>query len=1240
MVSHGFGDILAIDFLPGLAEPTIVILHSNPNNGRGGLAWSGRMAHGSSSCRTPLTLTAISVSISQQRSVVLWTLKDNMPVDTWDIKAHPSNGCLVIGVNEVVYVDNGGQLRAALAVNGWVRATASSSLLSKVQKIREDIHENDSSLALLYQKATKNSSPSFMQPNPSPLPKLSIQLDGSRLVFVGPNVAMVSLRDGSLFTLEIHERTAVSLTRGLPFHKCHNVLSMAPAGKKIGALGMISTLSYVPIARLSGEEKLELDLKNFESLRMLLLSSVKKEEGGDDMYHILQSKFQSANNPTPYSMGILFAGSRFGDSSLMIYGMKENVPFLPWNDEKPSDSTNDPSGLGKRKLGADQKIEDSASLKRETKMKSEEDISLSDDNMTEEQILEREEEMLYDPLPTSSMEHDVATPQVVSDDEMEQKHTILGVRPSFITRPQIRSMAILESMQALDTLTGLGPIGPGCKGPLACSLPNPSDLFKTRLPGTQLTTVGSSTQIHPCGYDTSGGLAILHCPGMNHASTILNEIDCKNIDSVFSSAGYVFLTLDTGGCLTLREKSSKERHIKEETNSDTSGILLEEVDVSSWRHEGTKLSEGNVFKSSIDITSLFSSGSIFFVREHQFLPSMDRPSSVILALYEGKHMIFLVSSENDKNSMIIDYHQTVGLNSMHESTNADAVSMRSFSVMENLDGGRVDDFSCACLWDDDTMSIISVTHDLDGWKVIEAYLPPNIHHSTLDNTASDNEDEVAQFYHSTRIVACDLLSASESLFPPIVETRDSLMDLTKVESSAGSPLDLDFTQDDADLYADDDAIKIRFAPSNAEANIRNDIAPCRYNTLGGFVSGAGLSQRRGNYLVICYQSGRVDVFDLLKLKISCADTAVFHVQRTDLIAACVWSAQGCSLGVPCLSPHHLYSESPKFNKVHISEIKFFFTGPSCNRFSDDSWFLLRSLCLVIETSAGDLNLYTAKTSNSGILEFIRVPLNMISRISKEEGRHATKLKRKGISNQNVKNGYLRKNRLHRFYSISGNDGLFAATARPIWIISERGAPYALYHRLRYAAPAGGRPLPLAGFCSDFKFHLNECQSNCFITLHERIGRVGSQRLTFHSNLSDVFGSHGLLPGGNVSIQKIPLGVTVRKIVFIDDVSISSVTHPIYALLVSRETNKDQSHLHDDSYHAIDRRKAKEEREKEKVRRQVEADLGGFDVEQEWVEDIERDDVFEVETRYGRAPTIPSKVYEVWVCRFQFLLIHN
>ena len=107
-------------------------------------------------------------------------------------------------------------------------------------------------------------------------------------------------------------------------------------------------------------------------------------------------------------------------------------------------------------------------------------------------------------------------------------------------------------------------------------------------------------------------------------------------------------------------------------------------------------------------------------------------------------------------------------------------------------------------------------------------------------------------------------------------------------------------------------------------------------------------------------------------------------------------------------------------------------------------------------------------------------------------------------------------------------------------------------------------------------------------------------------------------------------MTVRQVQFIDDASVSSAARPLYALLISREIEVDQGLLDDDGLSPEERQKIKDEKDKEKTLRQVEADLGGFDVEQEWVEEIERDNYFEVDTTLGRAPPLPKRVFEVWL----------
>ncbi len=179
-----------------------------------------------------------------------------------------------------------------------------------------------------------------------------------------------------------------------------------------------------------------------------------------------------------------------------------------------------------------------------------------------------------------------------------------------------------------------------------------------------------------------------------------------------------------------------------------------------------------------------------------------------------------------------------------------------------------------------------------------------------------------------------------------------------------------------------------------------------------------------------------------------------------------------------------------------------------------------------------------------------------------------------------------------------------------------------------------------------------------VPFHSFVGCILNTFL-FMSSLSDIFAPYGLLPGGGLSIQKIPMGVTVRHIEvisveiieldyfenqplkkffsdvpvcfqFIDDASISTTSRPMYILVVSREIEVQQSHLNDDGLSLEERQRIRDEREKARTQKQVEADLGGFDIEQEWVEEIEREDCFEIDLQLGLAPPMKERKYEVWL----------
>ena len=128
---------------------------------------------------------------------------------------------------------------------------------------------------------------------------------------------------------------------------------------------------------------------------------------------------------------------------------------------------------------------------------------------------------------------------------------------------------------------------------------------------------------------------------------------------------------------------------------------------------------------------------------------------------------------------------------------------------------------------------------------------------------------------------------------------------------------------------------------------------------------------------------------------------------------------------------------------------------------------------------------------------------------------------------------------------------------------------------------------------------------------------------------DLTGSHGIIPGGGYFVEKLHMGVTVRKVQFIDNPAICG-SRPLYAMLVSREYEEDASALNDDGLSQEERDQTADEKERAKIQRQVEADLGGFDVEQEWVEEVEREDCFRVESELGGAPPIPKTAFSVWI----------
>ncbi len=1062
-VSHGFGDILSSAFLNGYTEPVVTLLHSNPYR-CDGRSCPERLGHNSSSTRNPLTLTAVSVSVAQCRSVILWSLCDAMPSDALALYQHPKGGVLVVCVNEILYVDCSGKILCCVAVNGWVRSTASSVVRPK-SGFRSGI----------------------MQPNPSPLQKLSIQLDGCRLTFLDKSLAILSLRNGTLYSLQIHEKETVTYQN---FGSGNMCLSLSPIGKKVGGLGMISALAAIPLSGASSLGALFDSRSKLPHLKKEVQSNndgtKRKEEDSDT---------GKESNSRSLCMGLVFAGSRMGDSTLMMYGVKDNVKLVSDEDNREMDKhtttaskieENETAVQIKRKkeeagLNKDGDSQLSGKKARLNTGDSNDLQLVSEDETTlsEEELLSREEEILYEEDPDHGSNRTILKSQ-------KSENIALPGHGKQIHRPQIHSLSIFHHVKVLDSLTGLGPLGPGCEGPIACDLASPNSL------STSLNSsvgIGSTMKIHPCGYGASGGLAIVTSPGLNYGSTIVSEADCRGMGSIYhcSQFGLVILAKKeiNSGCMVLKSLRNKSSGTNE----------LVEVELESLLNDDGSYMEASV-PTFFNVKDVLTRMTILSVGEFMLRKQSKVESYLLFAAQYGESFALVILSGQDSGKLTIAHTHIIG--SCDEIVSVERREMMSFSFSEKLnnrDSKPTQSFLVGCVWSSGLASVFSIGKKNEStWEVQER----------LFNCCENERDQ--------SIVAIDMFSIASNVFQSDEQVNGKTNSIEANQNPGDGGVYEVFDEDDLELYGKDlgcgivNDLQCQENQKQSKAN-HTQIPPFRYNTLGGYISGANLSESNESVIAICRQSGQLQIFNLNEL--FKAPDFVQTLTTEQIEEALLWnSTAGCGHGMPRLSPNvqaaSPYENSNTAENIVVSEFKFFFCGPSITleseKLGQKDLSILRSLCLLVLTNLGDVYLYSgSRSKQSNCVVFDRVSLRVVTRQSKEEQRHRNKLRRKGMVVDDGESGAYKDSKLHRYFSISGQDGLFSATSRPLWFLSERGAPVALNHRLRHSAPAGGATVPICGFCSGLTRGSSKKTRNVgFVTVHERIGRVGSQRLTLFS----------------------------------------------------------------------------------------------------------------------------------------------
>ena len=649
-----------------------------------------------------------------------------------------------------------------------------------------------------------------------------------------------------------------------------------------------------------------------------------------------------------------------------------------------------------------------------------------------EVILQREEDALYAPTEEDEgVELITEFPDVIppsSDEEMDESAETHGgtVAVKKRSRPRLAKLSVVRSVTSMDTLTALGPVGAGCEGPLSTACAADTESIVTPNLSTPL---GSTVRIFPCGYGSSGGLALVTVPGRDDRS-ILGEADCLNAQCIFSLPSHGLLLLGMAGSSTENGVSVLRMRRAEGPNE---GVELAEVNLEEWCSKKKQKKKSKfVLESPI---------SIF--RDNTLLQAADLGEDGFVVLVKGRDdsepRYSVVLFAEDDGTLITKHDY-----SLLDSTDLSLGSMRSATPMisHKQSGTSVVTFGCTWTSGKATVSTIGAS------GLFETHTIECTEESHMIKTEHEADDE--HYYESDKIHAVDVFLAPANTFvskepSSLVPTSEKAQPKADMVVSA----EVEFDDEDAELYQDEssDAVLAEKAKSWKAAD----------------PSEKSSDSEDKLYVAVCRQSGLLQVYTLSD-------------NNQGLSSIPVWESPGCGHGASILSSDISTHRNPRMHQVYTREMRFFFSGPTQSISDDLSPANFRSFNLIVENSNGDTSFYEKCKDSSS---FARVPLHDVSRPSKEESRHRTKLRRKGILGKSeVDPGTsFHFNRLHPFKGISGQDGLFAAISRPLWFISERGSPVILCHRSRHVAPAGGNPVPVAGFCVGLKVRgLSLCPS--------------------------------------------------------------------------------------------------------------------------------------------------------------------
>lgn len=583
-------------------------------------------------------------------------------------------------------------------------------------------------------------------------------------------------------------------------------------------------------------------------------------------------------------------------------------------------------------------------------------VSLEIDN-----LMSREEDALYT---STGYDANALTEEAASA-------TGLGGKRKTLRRRQI---AVLRGLTPLDSITGLGPLGPSCEGPFVPPLQQ--DAETAAINPDAAVVAGTPALIVPCGFGSSGALGIVTTPGRDERA-ILSEVDCLGTECIFSlrSCRLVLMGTIDAGIRVLRLLATSRAE-----NPDSVDLIeLDHADCLAHFEDGT-----------VDRTRrVFQNGRLLSCAEL----AMGR-FALAVSLPNDSQQQYAVAIAKE-TSGLLDVTDTFFLPS--QEGRGKLVSM---SPMESI-GSSESDIVFACVWANGSCTVVVL--NANGFVKVCDFAGIDEENEPMESIDSELADEV--FYNSRRIVAVDFVCAPLDYFG---QPRESAHDVGENENSSKSAEKNQENEDDYDLYVSPEKSR-----RTVDGTGRNTDDVSNASNTGALFFG------------ICRQSGDLEVFRISDIV-------------PDQEPTPVWVVKGCGHGISSLSGSPVQCRIPRQHQVWVREIRFFYCGPTELGIAKDIPGLSRPLCLAVHLDTGDLHLYAAD-ARTGLeasgLRFARISLKTVSRQSQEQARFAAKLRRKGIVSSNATQegeSTFNHNKLHRFQSLSQQDGCFAAVARPIW----------------------------------------------------------------------------------------------------------------------------------------------------------------------------------------------------------------